>query len=321
MSQTSDFNATIEATAASDAATKPVSVFLDPNMPVDAEGRTYHLNTKYGEVAPRILSVGDVGRAERIAQFLEDRKVYNSSRGFVTHTGLFNGAPVSIVATGMGISMIDFVVRECRAVVPGKMAILRFGTCGGVNDFAPGDVVVASKGGVMIRRNTDAVAAAIEGRTFTSESGGVLSATHEFPYDVSQVIPADAELSRIFFEKMTAAMAESKLGYSVKHGLDATADSFYSSQGRTGNSFLDLNETLIDHVAKTLPELAVLEMETAHLYDLARASQPDFRIAASAACIVLASRTKGGVVSKEDMITMERFGGRAALETLTSYPL
>lgn len=321
MSQADKSNAANDASAVSSTSETPKMVFLDPNMPVDAEGRTYHLNTKFGEVAPRILSVGDVGRAERIAQFLEDRKVYNSSRGFVTHTGLFNGVPISIVATGMGIAMIDFVVRECRAVVSGNMSILRFGTCGGVNESAPGDVVIASKGGIVIRRNPDAVAAALEGRPFSSNSGGVLSATHELPYDVSSVIPADAELSEIFYEKMVAAMAESKLGYAVKHGLDATADSFYSSQGRTGNSFLDANETLIDTLCKELPDLAVLEMETGHLFDLARASQPDYKIAASAACIVLASRTKGGILTKDDMITMERYGGRAALETLASFPL
>jgi uridine phosphorylase len=38
--------------------------------------------------------------------------VVPSARGFVTHTGKFNGVPVSIVATGMGIAMADFVARE-----------------------------------------------------------------------------------------------------------------------------------------------------------------------------------------------------------------
>ena len=34
---------------------------------------------------------------------------------------------VSVVATGMGMAMMDFVVRECRAVVDGQMAICRLG--------------------------------------------------------------------------------------------------------------------------------------------------------------------------------------------------
>jgi uridine phosphorylase len=50
-------------------------VFLDPNMPRDEEGHVHHLGLKQGDVAPRILSVGDVGRAERIGALLEDRHV------------------------------------------------------------------------------------------------------------------------------------------------------------------------------------------------------------------------------------------------------
>ena len=37
---------------------------------------------------------------------------------------------VSVVATGMGMAMMDFVVRECRAVVDGQMAICRLGGAG-----------------------------------------------------------------------------------------------------------------------------------------------------------------------------------------------
>ena len=89
------------------------------------EGRVYHLDVRHGEVANRILSVGDPARAERIAQLLdnvcvcvrvracvcdclcvvqiqtESRFVRSSVRGLVTHTGLFNNVPVSIIATGV----------------------------------------------------------------------------------------------------------------------------------------------------------------------------------------------------------------------------
>jgi uridine phosphorylase len=78
-------------------------------------------------VANRVLSVGDAGRAERIAALLDagSARIVRSSRGFVTHTGTFNGVAVSIIATGMGYPMMDFVVRETRAVVNGPMAMLR----------------------------------------------------------------------------------------------------------------------------------------------------------------------------------------------------
>ena len=100
--------------------TRAVSVKGVNGVPFDDAGRTMHVNVKEGDVAARILSVGDAGRAERIALLLEPRNgekaihVTNSSRGFTTYTGLFRGVPLSIVATGMGCSMMDFVVRECR---------------------------------------------------------------------------------------------------------------------------------------------------------------------------------------------------------------
>eukprot|EP00798_Chlamydomonas_sp_ICE-L_P032560 gene32561-17225_t len=47
------------------------TLYTNANFPVDAEGRTYHLHTKRGEVAPRILSVGSTGRAMLLANFLD----------------------------------------------------------------------------------------------------------------------------------------------------------------------------------------------------------------------------------------------------------
>lgn len=62
-------------------------------MPRDELGRTYHLNTRDGEVAPRILSVGSAQRAQLLAQLLEPLPARQplfekmSSRGFLTITG------------------------------------------------------------------------------------------------------------------------------------------------------------------------------------------------------------------------------------------
>ena len=52
--------------------------------------------------------------------------------------------------------MMDFFVREARAVVEGPMAVVRFGTCGGlVEAAAEGSIVVASGGTSYICRNYD----------------------------------------------------------------------------------------------------------------------------------------------------------------------
>ena len=57
----------------------------------------------------------------------------------------------------MGISMMDFFVRETRGVTVGPIVIVRFGTCGGLSeDTPPGSVVIASHGSGFVSRNPDA---------------------------------------------------------------------------------------------------------------------------------------------------------------------
>ena len=73
------------------------------------------------------------------------------SRGFTTYTGRFNSTLVSIVATGMGTAMMDFLVRESRAVVKGPMAIVRLGSCGGLTSAAAPATVVLNSPGSRLR--------------------------------------------------------------------------------------------------------------------------------------------------------------------------
>lgn len=76
---------------------------------------------------------------------------------------------------------MDFVVRETRAIVSGPMAIIRFGTCGGLKeDVVPGSVVVSGSGSVSIVRNPDA---------FFDDS------KEDKCYRVSRIMPASAPLS------------------------------------------------------------------------------------------------------------------------------
>ena len=168
------------------------SVSVDPNRPTDSRGRTFHLQITPADVAPRILSVGDAGRAERISTQFDGgratRKVV-SSRGFITFTGNYRGVPISIIATGMGSSMMDFVVREARQVLTGPVAILRLGTCGGLRETTAGTVVVAEKGALFIRREPDLVAS----RLTTSSS----SKDNELPYSFSELALPNAQLATL----------------------------------------------------------------------------------------------------------------------------
>ena len=298
------------AAAAAAAAAPPAAAsgaFSDPNFPHDAGGHTFHLGIARGDVASRVLSVGDAGRAARIAEACFEpgsaAPPIASSRGFVTHTGSYRGARVSIVATGMGTPMMDFVVREVRACVDGPLAIVRYGTCGGLaaSDGAP-LVVVPGGGSVLVRREPDAVAAG-----------------DPSPYSISRPVMPDAELTELLLGCLRSGIGAG--GAPVVAGVDVTADSFYSSQGRTNGYFADANEGLVDRVLAAVPGARCMQMETFHLLDLARASLPASRVRASAAAIVIMNRRSGAVAAAEEVHALEVAGGRACLEALVALPL
>ena len=116
-----------------------VSVAQVAQLPIDKSGRLYHLGLLKEELSPRILTVGDSSRAFTIAKTFDGANRYAripeqlgskvfylpSNRGFVTFSGKYNNVPISIVAIGMGFPMMDFLVRESRAILDGPMAILR----------------------------------------------------------------------------------------------------------------------------------------------------------------------------------------------------
>jgi len=288
-------------------ATVSSSSFADANFPLDAEGRTYHVGTRPGEVANRILSVGPEGRARMLASMMDGGGPafeHASSRGFVTLTGTFEGVPVSVVATGMGTAMIDFVVRECRAVVAGDMAFLRLGTCGVVDEATPiGTVCVASEGSVLVRREPDMF--------------GVEGGCSGPPYSVSRPVPADPQLAGLLVRCL-----EEELGAGgVAEGMNATADGFYASQGRVGSDFADDNEALVDLVLAAQPTVRTLEMETFALLELARASNPQRPVVACAAAIGLAQRRSNDFLTKEALEALERKAGRGAMRALAQRPL
>jgi len=287
--------------------------FLDANFPMDAEGRTYHLGFKRGEVANRILSVGDLGRASKLMALLDEppdgKEVFrcHSNRNFTTFSGTFNGVPVSIISTMMGFPNMDFVVREARAVVEGQMAFARLGTCGALQRPAEcGCIIVASKGSVKVLRDPDA---------FDGGEDGERPA-----YRIAKPVPADAQLSQLILDNLRAKFKELHDDEMVLPGMNASADSFYSSQGRVGLGFDDRNEELVDRLVDSHDgSILSLEMETFHLLDLARCSRGT--VVAASAAIALADRWSNEFIDVSRIELLELAAGEAILRSLTERPL
>ena len=170
------------------------------------------------------MTVGSQQRASKIAAFLDSTtpiSTITSSRGFTTITGTYNNIPVSIVAIGMGPSMMDFFVRETRAVVKGPIAIVRFGTCGGLAaEASAGVIAVATKGSGFVTRNPDA---------FVHRYGNENNNDDSFKnrYIMSKIAPSEESLSNLVSSQLKEALGEE----AVLEGANVTAESFYSSQG------------------------------------------------------------------------------------------
>jgi len=284
---------------------RSLSQMSDANFPKDNEGRVYHLAVKHGEVANRILSVGDPQRAAIIASLLDNpANVFEvkAKRGFVIYTGRKNNVPVSIIATGMGFPMMDFVVRETRAIVDGHMAIIRLGTCGTPrSDVDVGCVSVASPGSVNILRNPDAFD--------PSNTDGKIPY-----YTVSKLVQSDKDLT----ETLVSTLQQSVKSGQVIQGLNATADTFYSTQGRQTALFDDHNKSTIEDLDAT-HHVTTLEMETFHLLHLAKCSFGSIKAAAST--IVLAQRKSNAFLDHSTLVKLEKEAGEGCLQALASYSL
>lgn len=102
-----------------------------------------HVRANPGDYAEACLLPGDPLRAQYIAEtFLEDVQQRNGERGMLGYSGTFEGAPVSVQASGMGCPSAAIVIEEL--VQLGVRKILRVGTCGGLQPgMTMGDLIVA----------------------------------------------------------------------------------------------------------------------------------------------------------------------------------
>ena len=82
------------------------------------------------------------------------------------------------------------------------------------------------------------------------------------PYFISKPVKSDIELHDALYNNMNKLYQSSSSNDGVCLGdtINASADSFYSSQGRIDPSFLDSNESLLQSIAEKVPGVTTLEV-------------------------------------------------------------
>lgn len=227
------------------------------DMPIDEDGRIYHLQVKPGQIAPDILLVGDPGRAEMIGStYLRDLELEQEHRGLVTVTGTsdITGERATIISpvkttaatSGIGTSSLEIVVSELVALFEidfetrthrsdfPRLHVLRVGTSGGLQASTElGTPIITSYAIGMDNTGLfyeapypDEVCERLEGELTSLVQSGMNADSRFYgkirPY-VSRAEPAlvDALLE-----------ASTDLGVETKLGLTASACGFFAPQGR-----------------------------------------------------------------------------------------
>ncbi len=116
---------------------------------INGDGSAFHLHIKPEHLADKVILVGDPGRVELFAPYMEEIENRTASREFVSLTGRHNGTRFTILSTGIGTDNIDIVMTELDALANIDFAtrevkpehrtldILRIGTCGAIQPEIP----------------------------------------------------------------------------------------------------------------------------------------------------------------------------------------
>lgn len=95
---------------------------------------TPHISAEKGDFAKTVLMPGDPLRAKFIADtFLKDVRQVTGVRGMLGFTGTYEGRPISVMGSGMGMPSIGIYSYELFNFY-GVENIIRVGTAGGLSD-------------------------------------------------------------------------------------------------------------------------------------------------------------------------------------------
>ncbi|WP_319825733.1 purine-nucleoside phosphorylase [Thalassovita sp.] len=172
---------------------------------------TIHIGAKPGEIAETVLLPGDPYRAKWAAEtFLDNPKLINEVRGMLGFTGTWQGHPVTIHGSGMGMPSLSIYVNELIRDY-GAKTLIRIGSCGGMQQ----------------KVNVRDVILAMTASSLSTPSRGIFKELNFAPC-------ADWELLR------NAAQAAENKGVPTHVGGIYSADVFYDERP-------DLNEQMTRH--------------------------------------------------------------------------
>jgi uridine phosphorylase len=266
------------------------SAMKQTELITNEDGSVFHLHLLPGEIADRIIIVGDPGRVDMIAEMLDSVRVRKSNREFSTVTGSYREMEITVISSGIGTDNIDIVMNELDALAnidlatglvaeePRSLSFIRVGTAGGLQeDLAVGSFIATAKA-----VGFDGVLHFYEGYEWCLDHmlADALASHLEWPDTLAYpyVVDADATL----MEKVAGGM---------RRGITISSPGFYGPQGRTLRLQpfdSDLNENITSFRFRG-EKITNYEMESSAIYGLAKLMDHK----ALTICVVIGNRVTG----------------------------
>ena len=244
--------------------------FPESELLLHPDGSTYHLCLKPGELAHKVITVGDPGRVSAVSRHFDSIEHKTANREIVTHTGFYKGERITVLSTGMGTGGVEIIVNELDALVNidlkkrepkaqhTALQILRLGTSGALLPEIPLDSILASE-----------VALGMDGMLYFYDSRAVLET--EMAAAFAAQTGWASPLPYPYFVKTSESLLARFSGEGIYRGITYTAPGFYAPQGRALRYGLGVD--IHEKIAKFNyhgQRIANFEMETAVLCGLAK---------------------------------------------------
>jgi uridine phosphorylase len=244
-----------------------------------ASARQYHLGCRRGDLAEKIILVGDPQRVDRAAALLDRVRRRGEQREFRWVTGSYRGVGVSVLGTGIGTDNTEIAVIEACQVTA-QPTFIRCGSCGALQPSIQLGELIVTRGAVRLERTS----------SFFAE----------------EEYPAVADPEVLF----ALAAACRNRGFAYHLGITASACGFYGSQGREVGGF----KPRFPELNRRLAEQGVLnfEMESSTLFILCQLRG----LRAGTICAVYGSRPRRELIAGAEKRRAERNCLRAGLDAM-----
>ncbi|MDR2233558.1 MAG: nucleoside phosphorylase [Tannerella sp.] len=199
---------------------------------INEDGSVFHLHLRPGQLAERIILVGDPARVSMIGDYLEHRECEVSNREFHSITGSYKGKRLSVISHGIGGDNIDIVVNELDALANinfctrtlnvnfTQLTMVRIGTSGGLQPFVPVGTSVAAEKSIGL----DGVIYFYDGNEKVRDKAFEDELLRQLSWKNSRLLPYVVSADPSLLAQITRD--------DILRGTTIAANGFYGPQGR-----------------------------------------------------------------------------------------